>query len=472
MVSFGFFDDWHPGAGRLTSWTASPASRAAVARAPVHEAGPSYQQEAYLRAAHRNADTGFRASRLMMISFDIPGAPDHDAMTRTVNAFLRRHDTFSSWFALDADGRMERHVADPADIDAVPTGHGEFGDSDTIRAHVQNETPGPFDWDCFSFGVIEHEQSFTVYAVVDHLHTDGVGQALSCVDLLALYGNELSGGQVPVAPVDGHIDHCLRERRHNEQLTLDSPQVRRWVELLQRNDGDLPAFPLDLGGGTGYTRGSQVTVPLLSEEDALRFEQVCLDHGGRFIGGLFAAIALAELESTGRDRYFGLTPVNTRGTPGEAASIGWYTNLIPVTVSIRPDDTFTTLVTAAQEATERGKDLLDVSVHRVLELATPDLGIRTRPGWSAPMLSYVDVRKIAGADMFDQINGGLYGNRASAGEVYTWVNRFNDVTKLSLLFPDTPQAHESIDRYVKALTSIVTAVAAEGDYGVRADLLS
>ncbi|MFE9324390.1 condensation domain-containing protein [Nocardia sp. NPDC052278] len=473
MVNFGFFDEWHPEGGRLTAWTASPSSRAAVRTAPIHATGPSYQQEAYLRTAYRNADAGVRASRLCMIAFDIPGAPVHHALTRACNAFLRRHDTFWSWFSFTADGRIVRHVARPEDIEFVATDHGEFTDSDAIRERVQAETPGPFEWDCFSFGVIDHGDSFTVFAAVDHLHTDGVAQALSCVDLLTLYGNELSGGRVPSAPVDGHLAYCARERGLNERLTLASPQIRHWVELLHLNDGDMPSFPLDLGlTGGGHIRGAQVTLPLMSEAEALRFEQVCQDHGGRFIGGLFTVLAMAELELTGRDWYFGLTPANTRATPGEATSVGWYTNLIPVTAAIRPDDTFTSLVASVQDATERAKELTDISPHRVLELVTPDLGIRTKPGWAAPMLSYVDVRRMAGAEMFDRINGGLYGNRAGASEVYLWINRFNDVTKLSLMFPDTPQAHASVDRYAKALTAVITAVVADGDYAVRVDVLS
>ncbi|MFE3795440.1 condensation domain-containing protein [Nocardia tengchongensis] len=472
MVAFGFFDDWHPEPGRLTTWTASPASRAAVSRAPVHEVGPSYQQEAYLRAVHRNADAGVRASRLCMISFDITAAPEYPALTATVNAFLRRHDTFTSWFAPAADGRIERHVADPAAIEFTATDHGEVTDIEALRDLVQTGTPGAFDWDCFSFGVIARSGSFTFYAAVDHLHTDGVAQALSCVELLLLYGNELSGGTHPLPPVAGHIDYCARERAHNAQLTPASPEVRTWLDLLRHNDGDVPSFPLELGAAPGYGRGAQVTRPLFSEPDALRFEQVCRDHGGRFLGGLFAAIALAEFELSGHTHYLGFSPANTRVLPGESASVGWYTNLIPVALTVHAEDSFTTLVTVAHEATERAKDLAAVSVHRVLELVTPELGIRTEPGWAAPMVSYVDVRKMAGADMFDAIKGGMYGSRASAGEVYLWVNRFHDVTTLSLLFPDTAQAHASVERYVKTLLGIVTAVAADGDYAVRAPAAS
>ncbi|WP_067574489.1 condensation domain-containing protein [Nocardia acidivorans] len=471
MVAFGLFGDWHPEPGRLTTWTASPAARAAVRRAPAHDVGPSYQQRAYLRATHRNSRVGLRVSRICMISFDIPGVPDHRAMTAALNAFLRRHDTFHSWFAMQPDGRIVRHVADPADIEVTATSYGEFDDLDALRERVRAETPGPFEWDCFSFGVIERPGSFTMYAAVDHLHTDGVAQALSCVELLLLYGGAVSGETAQLPPVDGHIGYCERENIINEQLGLESAAVWQWLDLLRRNDGDVPRFPLELGGG-GYAQGAQLTRPLLTEDEMLRFEQVCAAHGGRFLGGLFAAIALAELELAGRERYFGLTPANTRFLPGETGSVGWYTNLIPVEFEVCADNGFTAVVAAAQRAAERAKDLTDVSLHRVLELVTPDLGIRARPGFTAPMVSYVDVRKMDGADLFDAIKGGLYGSETSSGEVFLWVNRFHDVTTLSLLFPDTPRAHASVVRYVRTLTAIINAVVADGDYAARVPALS
>ncbi|BDU01633.1 condensation domain-containing protein [Nocardia sputorum] len=472
MVNFGFIDEWQPTAGRLTSWRAAPESLAAARRAPAHPAPPSHQQEEYLRTAHRTADAGFRVSRVCMIAFTIPGVPDRAALTRAIEAFLRRHDTFWSWFVSTAADEVERRVLDPADIRVVPTEHGVYTDSDAIRAHVLAETPGPLEWDCFSFGIIEHAESFTVYAAVDHLHTDGVAQALSCVDLLTLYGSELSGRTLTPAPVTGHIAYCERERRLSAELTAESPQISVWLDLLRRNGGDVPGFPVDLwAAGDEHIRGAQVTTDLIDEPGALRFEEVCRANGGRFTGGLFAAAALAEIELAGGDWYFGLTPVNTRRTEGEAASVGWYTNLIPVAFPVRADQSFTGVVAAAQAAYDRGKELTDVSLHRALQLAPPELGIRTRPGWSARMLSYLDIRKMAGVEMFDKIDGGMFANRGSSREVYIWINRFTDVTTLSLLFPDTPRAHEVIARYVTAVRAIVADVAAKGDRAVRAGAL-
>ncbi|MFC9440787.1 condensation domain-containing protein [Nocardia sp. NPDC057030] len=470
MVGFGFIEEWVPAPGRLTSWTATPQSLDAARRAPIHPIPPSHQQEQYLRVLHRDAEAGFGGSRLCMISFTIPGSPDYAAWTSAFTAFLRRHDTFRSWFSVADDGNVRRHVMSPADIDFQPTEHGDFPDSAAIRAHVEMRTPSALWWDCFGFGVIQHTDSFTVYAGVDHLHTDGVGQALTCVDLLLLYGNELSGGKLEPQPVDGHLTYCERERFGSAELTAQSPRIRTWLELLRRNDGDVPHFPAELSAGA--ERGAQRTVHLIDEADALRFEEICQANGARFTGGLFAAAALVEAEMSGGDWYFGLTPVNTRSTAGETSSIGWYTSLIPVEFEVDRADTFATIAARAQAAYDRGKELTDVSLHRALELASPELGIRTRLGWTARMLSYVDVRKIPGVEMFDQINGGMYASRGRSSDVYIWINRFTDVTQLSLLFPDTPEAHAAIDRYIAATRTVFAAVVTDGDYAPRVDALS
>lgn len=471
MVNFGFFDDWHPKPGRVTSWSVPAAALEVMREAPEHPVPPTYQQREYLRTTQRTAAAGHRASRLCMISYDIPGTPDIGAMTRAVTAFVRRHDSFRSWFTVESDDRVVRHVVDADTLELVPADHGEFADSDAIRRHVQDTTPDALHWNCFSFGIIEQERAFTVYAAVDHLHTDGVAQALTCVDLLMLYGAELSGTEPALAPVDGHLAYCARERAENAALTAQSPPVRTWLELLQRNGGEMPTFPLYLGTGTtaGYVRGAVLTLPLFTEADAVRFEQASADGGGRFLGGLFAALALTEVELTGNDWHFILSPANTRSTPGEAGAVGYYTNLLPIAFDVPPDARFSSLVAAAQDAADRAKALTGVSPHRVLELAAPEQGIRVQPGWAAMMLSYVDVRKIAGVEMFDRINGGLFANRAAASEVYVWINRFPDVTTLSLVFPDTEDANESVGRYVKTLTEITAAVAAAGDYALRVD---
>ncbi|MEV2224738.1 hypothetical protein AB0E01_33375 [Nocardia vinacea] len=95
MVDFGLIDEWNPAPGQLITWVAAPESVTRAAQAPVHPAPPSHQQEQYLRLADRHAAADFRYSGLCLVTAEIPmGDLDRDAMTRVINAFLLRHDTF------------------------------------------------------------------------------------------------------------------------------------------------------------------------------------------------------------------------------------------------------------------------------------------------------------------------------------------------------------------------------------------
>ncbi|GAA1463658.1 condensation domain-containing protein [Williamsia maris] len=465
MINFGLIDEWAPSAGHVTTWSASTASTAAASEAPIHPVPPSHQQEEYLRSARRNEDTGFRFSRLCLISFDLEGSLDVDAMTRTINEFVGRHDTFLSYFSVEPDGQIARHVVDAEIVDFTPTQFGHFGDSQSIRDHVQAKTPGPFHWDCLTFGTIEREGNFTIYFAVDHLNSDGISQALACVDLIALYGSHISGNPHGLQPAGSYVDYCRREREGTEKLTVDDPQVSQWIELLEQNGGRLPTFPLDLGvGSEGYTRSALRTVRIMDEESAQRIEDVCRGLGAGFNSAVLAVTGMAAREFTGSDSYFGMTPKSTRTSPAEFNAVGWFTNLIPVPVDITADSTFTSVVADTQSSYERGKTLSEVSLHRIVELIPADSTVQVGTGWVVPMVSYIDVRKLPGAQMFDHINGGVFGNRGSSEEVFLWVNRFPEYTVMTLMYPGTTEADESIDRYVEKILQIFSSVATTGDY--------
>ncbi|WP_040785877.1 condensation domain-containing protein [Nocardia pneumoniae] len=463
MVSFGLIDEWEPGPGRLVSWVAAPESVARARRAPVHPAPPSHQQEQYLRLADRHAGADFRYSGLCLVTAEIPtGSLDLAAMTRAVNAFLLRHDTFRTWFRVDPTGEIERHLVPAEDVEFVPIDYGLVDEARAIRDHVQKTTPGPFDWDCFTFGAIAREDSTTVYLAVDHLHTDGFGQYLSGFDLALLYLREVWEDVGMLTPAASYLDYCTAERAYTGRMTLASPGVRKWLELIRGNDGELPSFPLDLGRRTDmYNRSAHRTLTLFDERTALRFERVCRDNGAEFVGGIFAAAALTERELIGNDYYFGMTPVSTRGTAAERASVGWYATLLPVAFPIGATTTFARAAAIAQRAYENGLRLAPTSFQRVVELLPADSDLALEPGWSTPMISYVDTRELLGNEFFDLGSCGLYANRAASEQVLIWINRFASETTLSVIYPDTPVAHGSVERYVTTLKAVFAA-AAEG----------
>ena len=77
--------------------------------------------------------------------------------------------------------------------------------------------------------------------------------------------------------------------------------------------------------------------------------------GARFIGGVFACTALAEHELTGAETYYGLTPIDTRSTPAEFMTQGWFTGLVPVTVPVDATS-FAETARAAQESFDSGTE--------------------------------------------------------------------------------------------------------------------
>jgi len=98
-------------------------------------------------------------------------------MNYVINAHLRRHDTYRSWFEYRDDARIVRRtIQNPNDIKFVPTKRGEMVAEDFHQLIL--DTPIIAEWDCFSFGIIQHEDHFTFYVIVEprayRSHADGV----------------------------------------------------------------------------------------------------------------------------------------------------------------------------------------------------------------------------------------------------------------------------------------------------------
>lgn len=195
-VELSAVKDWDPAPGVLVSWHPTPASCAKALAAPVSAVPPSYVQARQIRSFSEQAARGLDHSRLLIASVEVFGHCDLRAMTYVINAHLRRHDTYRSWFELrDTDHIVRHSIADPADIEFVPTTHGEMTSAD-LRQHIV-ATPDSLHWDCFSFGVIQRADSFTFYASIDHLHADGQFVGVGLMEFQSMY-TALIMGEPPI----------------------------------------------------------------------------------------------------------------------------------------------------------------------------------------------------------------------------------------------------------------------------------
>jgi len=417
-----------------------------MARAELDALPPSFQQEQHLRTAFRAKAEGRTVPRLIMASWDVDGWCDVAAMTTAINVHIRRHDTYHSAFEVAAETITRRTISEPDSIEFVPTVLG-FMEQDQIRTHTLTATPGTLEWDCFTFGVIQKADHFTVYANIDHLHSDGTSSTVIYRDIHETYQTLLTGQSHELPQTAGYRDFTARQRLQVEATTLDSRPIKDWVDFARDTDGDWPSFPLELGDTSTHSAGGVVTVELLDAEESAAFNSACRAAGARFSGGAMACAALAEHHLTGTETFHGFTPSDTRVGGAEAVSAGWYASLFPVSVPVGGGD-FAQMARAAQKSFDANKQLSAVPFQRVLDLATPEeLGI-TLASKPSMMVSLMDFRTMADADA-NRL--GIYLDNLSLGSINTWIIRHADQTTVTVSFPETPEARQSVHHYVGVL---------------------
>jgi len=452
MVTLGSINGWQPGDGPVTTWRASAAARAAARNAPRSDLAPSYQRIRHLHAAHHAKALGAELPRLMVVAWDIPGVCDIPALTETINAHVRRHDAYHDWFEFEDGAVVRRTIENPAVIDFTPV---EFGpmNAEQIRTHALTTTPETLEWDCFTFGIVQHAEYFTFYASIDHLNFDGMSAGLLFFEIHLMY-QHLSGTAPEAAIVPGvasYRSYAARQREEVAGLTVSSPGVKGWIDFARDTGGDWPSFPLPLGDTGISNKGGFLTVDLLDAAETESFEIACHAAGARFSGGVLACAAMAEHEFTGTRTYHGFTAYDTR-TPGvDSMTVGWFANLVPVAVPTCTT-TFAEAARAAQESFDDAKHLAAVPVERALELAGPfELGVKP-PTARAMMVSFMDFRKIPAFTLFEETNFGTYADRLSHGGINLWINRQTDKTTATVSFPDNAESRKSVHRYLAALT--------------------
>ncbi|MET0455204.1 MAG: condensation domain-containing protein [Mycobacterium sp.] len=451
-------DEWDPGTGSVTSWHGSPASRAKAMAAPVSTVPASYMQAQHIRGFHEFAERGLDYSRMISVSWDQPGQCDLRAMNYVINAHLRRHDTYRSWFEWKDEGRIVRHtMQNPNDVKFVPTKRGQMSAKDFQQ--VIQDTPDLNGWDCFQFGIIQYEEHFTFYFIVDHVHVDPMMMGTLYVEIHQIYEMIRQGGAPPALPEpSGYDDFCVRQHQLTSSLSAESPEVRRWVDFTSANDGALPDFALPLGDPDAKCGGAVMVVQLMNGEQTQKFESACIAAGARFVGGVFAAAAVAQYRLTGVDSYFGMTPKDLRTKPEEYVTTGWFTGMIPVDVPV-VDGSFAQTVRAAQKSFDGNTDLAQVPFDRVLELV-PRLR-RSHRGF--PMLAYLDAGlpplSAVVASKAGDANARTFCDGLSPAHICMWVGRVGDETSLTVFYPDNAIARDSVNRYVEAMQEVYVGVA-------------
>lgn len=455
----GTVEDW-TAEGTVVSWYPTAATYRRAAEAQCHPAPVSYQQAQHLRYYRRQVSRGRDIPRLCIGAWEISGVCDIDAMTQAINTHLRRHDTYHDRFAFGDDDEILRYVIpDPEVITLEPTDLGRMAPTQIRKLLL--DTPDPLQWDCFTFGIIQAQDRFTIYIAVDHLRADGMSAGVIFLDIQTMYFAALQRAQSPLPPAPSHREYSANQHAYTRGLNEESPEIQSWRAFLAANNGALPKFPLELGESNADTPGAIDVFDLIDDDQGRRFEAACRAAGARFSGGVFACAALTEHRLTGAATYFGLTPFDNRRDPAHATAVGWLASFVPLAIPVA-GASFDEVVSAAQASFDGNTALGAVPYYHLLEstdLSSNPIEVPDRP---VPMLSYIDIRKLPFGDYFDGLRAGVWGDNRLSETVCMWVNRMHDKTQLVVAYPGTAIARRSIVRYVETMRAEFTRVSEAG----------
>ncbi|MFG1795293.1 condensation domain-containing protein [Nocardia sp. NPDC049149] len=481
MVEMTLTEDWQPKPGVLVEFTTTAASKAATETTAPSDIPATYLQESHIRRWSARRQTDDPLASELSFCFTVARPFDPEALRRTYIAFLQRHETLRSWFRIDeTDGRfaLTRYLLDPAAVDLETHTVATFTDSGDLRDALVAKfkaNANPTRWPAIVCCAIDHgADGFTVVYSADHAFTDGMSVLTSLLEFHALYAAFSTGQEPALPPVGSYVEFAKAERA---AVAAQPAELARLAELLAENAQRVRPLPIELGLAPGELADSFGTkVDMLDAAEIDAFADACKAAGGSFSAGLYAAVALAELEFAGRTSYLGMNVVGTRSAPQYQLAQGWFINLIPIAFDLEGAHRFTEVIGRAGVALDWAKPLSNVPIHAALERAAQLTGAPLPVTTDWPWVSYLDMRAMSGAALENALPGiseihGL-GSRSRIGQTSPiWFNRELERLHVTMMYPDTAIAHKSAADYLGQIRTTLRAIAHTGDFAATGPAL-
>ncbi|MGO3325631.1 condensation domain-containing protein [Gordonia sp. (in: high G+C Gram-positive bacteria)] len=404
--------------------------------------------------------------RLVFTTFTIYDHFDASVLASVFNEFVRAHESFHTAFDISGDMRPAGRTLRPEQIELAVTATSDDYPGITVKDHLMAHVPGLEDWAAFEFAATGIENAhkdadsprFDVIIAVDHMFTDGVSQAVSFFEIVSRYSAAREGVEFVGLPVRPYPEFCAEQRTAAAELTPEHPAVRHWREVVQRAGG-MPTFPLPLGLAPDESAPGRILVhsSFVDSETAGRFATASKQAGANTGSALLAVLGQVHYELTGDELFTMLVPRADRSAPGDAMAVGWYVTLVPVQFDAR--GSFEEVAAAAHAAMRDARRLESVPVFPVIDLLADDPSFPVDHGFAAPMLSYVDVSRVPGAELARQHDFSVYANATPSREVFMWINKDESGLDFNATHPDTEVAAASVDTVFRSLRDKIVDVA-------------
>ncbi|MEU7137493.1 hypothetical protein [Streptomyces sp. NPDC046261] len=428
-------------AGRLVFWTpvAPDSAWADDPRAPalVHE----HHVRAAAARGPRHVDPAW-----VGVSFGVGRVGRHQ-VGAALSAWLRGHEHLRSTLVPTGEHCARRTL--PAGALTLRREEvGDFADGASVRRQIEaffDRGAGPLGWPQVVFATVEGVGGTTVFAGADHGIVDGYTLALIPGQIRGLLADRAED-----IPRPTFLDFGAEERGLVDRLPRGPEHVDRWRTFCDAH-GNTPAFPLPLGAFEVPLTQCSSYRRLLDGPAATRFAAAARAGGGTTAAGLLACLALAAAEVAGERQLSVVSLANTR--PGQwRAAPGWFVGLHPVRIPVTAGSAFADTVALAAAELRRGRPGPGSSLPHLSRMLRREI----RPRF---VVSYLDVRRVAGTSPPRPEDMMLRSRIHSPAEVYVWLTRGDRGVHLSTRFPDTAVARANVGRFVVAAAHAAARVA-------------
>ncbi|WP_157531621.1 condensation domain-containing protein [Kitasatospora sp. Root107] len=449
--------------GHLVEWTLRQEAVEAATALPDDCRPPAYIQEAHVRTAKAVRQGGLFVPTWLGTAFDIPGRVDLDVLHEALRAWTLRHETLRSGLRWVGE-EMRRFTLDADAVVLHREEVGDFADAEVLARYLQNRFDRAADalaWPNFIFATAVREGGASVYMAFDHTNVDAYSLQRIAAEIHELYAAGLEGRVVESTPVASYVDFCAAERASADRIDDTDAIVARWREFINRCDGKLPNFPLDLGLDDAGRLPEQKFMQemLVDASVAADFEAYCRPWGGS-LAGILAATALIVHQYGGQQVYRTVVPFHTRAHSQWADSVGWYVGGAPIEIPVAQAPDFDSVLATVRAALRESRPLSRMPIARVLQL----VGSAFRP--TSPdlysIVSFVDARSIPGAERWQELKAYALLRVSYGDQVCAWTTRLHEGLQFASRYPDNAVAHKSMEAYVERLRELIVSVAREG----------
>lgn len=300
-------------------------------------------------------------------------AVDADALGRSLNEIVRRHEMLRTTFA--TEGGTPVQVVHPAlvlelpivDLQRLPASQRDGALMDLAA----REAGRPFDLEAgpllratlFRCGPRDH----LLLLVVHHIAADGWSLGLILGELTAIYTAFVQGDPSPLddLPIQ-YADYAVWQRRQMDGGALDE-EMKHWREQL----AGLPQFTLPLPPPStteDVARRLSMTLPAATTDQLVAL--------GRREGATLFMTLLAGFEALlhrySGERDFALATVVANRTRAEAERlIGFFVNTLVLRANVQPDDTFRHLIRRVRETALAAYAHQELPFERLVEELRP-----------------------------------------------------------------------------------------------------